>query len=68
MNKTENAAAFMTRIANDASHGYDQLYRWGEKGDYDCSSLVITSWQNAGVPVKNEGASYTGDMYTVFLK
>ena len=67
MSKAENAAAFMTEIANDASHGYDQIYRWGEKGDYDCSSLVITSWQNAGVPVKADGASYTGNMYDVFL-
>lgn len=62
----EKAVSFMTAIANDASHGYDQIYRWGEKGDYDCSSLVITAWQNAGVPVKTNGATYTGNMYKVF--
>ena len=47
---------------------YDQDYRWGEKGDYDCSSAVIQAWQNAGVPVKSGGATYTGDMKNVFLK
>lgn len=58
----------METWAKDASHGYDQDYRWGEKGDYDCSSAVIQAWQNAGVPVKSGGATYTGDMKNVFLK
>lgn len=62
----EKAVTFMVGIANDASHGYDQQYRWGERGDYDCSSLVITSWQQAGVGVKSKGATYTGNMYNVF--
>ena len=34
---------------------------------YDCSSFVITAYQNAGVPVKDNGATYTGDMYNVFI-
>lgn len=58
----------METWAKDDSHGYDQDYRWGEKGDYDCSSAVIQAWQNAGVPVKSGGATYTGDMKNVFLK
>lgn len=58
----------METWANDDSHGYDQDYRWGEKGDFDCSSAVIQAWQNAGVPVKASGATYTGDMKNVFLK
>ena len=37
---------------------------WGP--DYDCSSLVIQAWENAGVPVKTGGATYTGNMYDVF--
>lgn len=64
----EKATQFIINVANDNSHGYDQAYRWNERGDYDCSSLVITSWQQAGVPVKTNGATYTGNMYNVFLK
>lgn len=68
MTKTEKAIRQMETWAKDDSHGYDQDYRWGEKGDYDCSSAVIRAWQNAGVPVKSGGATYTGDMKNVFLK
>lgn len=68
MTKTEKAIKQMEDWAKDDSHGYDQDYRWGEKGDYDCSSAVIQAWQNAGVPVKSGGATYTGDMKNVFLK
>lgn len=68
MTKTEKAIQQMETWAKDNSHGYDQDYRWGEKGDYDCSSAVIQAWQNAGVPVKSGGATYTGDMKNVFLK
>lgn len=47
-------------IADDDSHGYDQAFRWGEYGDYDCSSLVVSSLQAAGY---NTGwATYTGNM------
>ena len=67
MTKTEKAIRQMETWAKDVSHGYDQDYRWGEKGDYDCSSAVIQAWENAGVPVKSKGATYTGDMRTVFL-
>lgn len=65
---TETATSQMEAWAKDSSHGYDQIYRWGEKGDYDCSSAVITAWELAGVPVKSNGASYTGNMYDVFTK
>ena len=68
MTKTEKAIQQMETWAKDDSHGYDQDYRWGEKGDYDCSSAVIQAWQNTGVPVKSGGATYTGDMKNVFLK
>lgn len=68
MTKTEKAIRQMETWAKDDSHGYDQDHRWGEKGDYDCSSAVIQAWQNAGVPVKSGGATYTGNMKNVFLK
>ena len=68
MTKTEKAIQWMENLAKDDSHGYDQTYRWGEKGDYDCSSATITAWEKAGVPVKSNGATYTGNMYSVFTK
>ena len=66
--KSNKAIKQMETWAKDDSHGYDQDYRRGEEGDFDCSSAVIQAWQNAGVPVKASGATYTGDMKNVFLK
>lgn len=71
MTKTEKAVDYMKQIANDSKHGYSQTSRWGNPktwSDYDCSSLVISAWQAAGVPVKDKGATYTGNMYNVFIK
>lgn len=62
----DSAVKWIIGIANDNSHGYDQLSRWGP--DYDCSSLVITAFEQAGVKVKTAGATYTGNMYNIFLK
>lgn len=55
------------QIANDNKHGYSQRKRWGNP-DFDCSSLVITVVNNAGIPVKKHGATYTGNMKQAFLK
>lgn len=60
------AVAWVIAIANDNSHGYDQTNRWGK--DYDCSSLVISSFDHAGLTLKKKGATYTGNMVSVFLK
>lgn len=68
MGKVEKAVAQMEAWAKDDSHGYDQIYRWGEKGDYDCSAAVIQALENAGIPVKSSGATYTGNMLSVFKK
>lgn len=68
MSKTENATRWMEDTARDDSHGYCQTHRWGADGDYDCSSAVITAWEQAGVPVKTNGATYTGNMLPVFKK
>lgn len=59
------AVAWAVGVADDPAHGYDQSSRWG--ADYDCSSFVISAWQQAGVPVRTSGASYTGNMYYAFL-
>lgn len=65
MNKIEEAIRIAKKIAEDSSHGYDQTNRWGP--DYDCSSFLITVWERAGVPVKTNGATYTGNMLPAFL-
>lgn len=62
----EKALAWMEDLAADQRHGYSQANRWGP--DYDCSSAIITAYQYAGVPVKDKGATYTGNMKAVFLK
>lgn len=64
--KVESATEWMINLANDDSHGYSQANRWGP--DYDCSSAIIDAWQQAGVPVKDYGATYTGNMKQAFLK
>ena len=66
MNEIQKAIDFAVGIANDNSHGYDQAKRDG-KPDYDCSALVIASFEAAGVKVKESGATYTGNMRTAFL-
>ena len=53
-------------LAEDNSHGYDQIDRWGP--DFDCSSSTIHIWNQVGVPVKSFGATYTGNMYAAFIK
>ena len=53
----DKACAWAKAIAFDDAHGYDQGSRWGP--DYDCSSLVISAWKQAGVPLT---ATYTGNM------
>lgn len=68
MNKKEIAVAFAESIAKDDSHGYDQNDRYGKYGDYDCSGLVITACETAGIPVKENGATYTGNAYSSFKK
>ena len=58
MSIIENAVNWIVDIANDDTHGYDQGSRWSP--DYDCSSLVISAWKQAGV---NLTCTYTGNMY-----
>ena len=64
--RINKAINWMEETAKDDRHGYCQDHRWGTDGDYDCSSAVITAWEQAGVPVKTKGATYTGNMLPVF--
>lgn len=67
MTKVEYAVQWALNIANDDSHGYDQGNRWGP--DYDCSSLIISAYEAAGIPVKSVGgAQRTYDMRQTFKK
>lgn len=59
----ENAVNWAINIAKDDSHGYDLANRWGP--DYDCSSLVISAFKQAGV---NLTCTYTGNMRVDMLK
>lgn len=68
MEKIEKAVSFAENVANDNTHGYDQRDRLGRYGDYDCSGLVIMACENAGIHVKANGATYTGNMYSAFKK
>ena len=66
-NVIDKAVDFAVNVANDNTHGYDQIHRWLNP-DVDCSSLVILSYENAGVPVREAGATYTGNMKNAFVK
>ena len=56
----ESAVQWAVGIANDQSHGYSQANRWGP--NYDCSSLVISAYKHAGVPIDTTVVNYTGNM------
>ena len=62
MNTIQTAIEWAVAIANNSGHGYDQNNRWGP--DYDCSSLVISAYKQAGVPLT---CTYTGDMLNDML-
>lgn len=66
MTEADKAVQIALEIARDNKYGYDQDKRWGP--DFDCSSFLITVWDKAGVPVKTNGATYTGNMRGVFLR
>ncbi len=57
MSVIESAVSWAEGVAADNSHGYDQAKRWGP--DYDCSSLVISAYRQAGLALS---CTYTGNM------
>jgi len=56
----ESALKWAKGIAADQSHGYSQANRYGP--DYDCSSLVLNAYKQAGVPIDFNVVCYTGNM------
>lgn len=63
----QDAISWAIDIANDDTHGYSQKTRDGNP-NYDCSSFVINAYENAGIPVKEAGAGYTGNMRRAFTE
>lgn len=63
----QSAMDWAIATAADDTHGYSQQTRNGNP-NYDCSSFVIAAYDNAGIPVKEAGASYTGNMKNAFIK
>ena len=77
----ETAAGYAKRIAECSKFGYNQSDRWSgpkaiekvgvdnleyaQKGDFDCSSLVLECYRLAGLPIKMTG--YTGSMRKILL-
>lgn len=59
MGDIKKAVRWITKIAMDDTHGYDQAKRNGP--DYDCSSLVATALNRSGfnIPV----TSFTGNLF-----
>lgn len=63
----KKAVKFALGIADDPKHGYDQVNRFGP--NYDCSGLVISAFEQAGIPVKSKyGAITTSNMLATFKK
>lgn len=63
MGVIDKAVSWAVNIANDDSYKY-VWGGWGASdGGYDCSHFVITAYKQAGI---DTGASYTGDMYSLF--
>ena len=63
----QSAIDWALATAADDTHGYSQQTRNGNP-NYDCSSFVIAAYDSAGIPVKEAGASYTGNMKNAFIK
>lgn len=64
--KARQATMRALAIAQDDSHGYDQVNRTGDP-DYDCSSLVFAVYAAFGYAVRKYG-SWTGDLYSAFTR
>ena len=62
----ESAVNWAMAIAADDTHGYHKG-GWGDP-DYDCAHFVISAFEQAGVQLKENGASYTGDLKQACLK
>lgn len=67
--RIERAVLWANAVAKDPRHGYDNRegHRWAQHGDFACSTLVITAYDQAGVPVRSKGATVTANMRDAFI-
>ena len=63
----KSAVDWAEEIAADDIHGYSQESRWGDP-NYDCSSFIISAFEEAGISVRDAGATYTGNMKETFIE
>lgn len=77
LNMADKAATYMEEIAANDDFGYSQPNRWtgyqaiinngrkvkGAKGDFDCSSLILSCYIFAGLSIAASG--YTGNMVKI---
>ena len=61
----ESACNWAVKIAEDNTHGYSQARRWSGI-DFDCSSFVISAFEQAGLKLRENGANTTYDMIKGF--
>lgn len=61
--KIQTAVDWASKVANDDTIGYS--LGGARTGEYDCSKLVITGFEVAGIWT---GATYTGNMYDTFTR
>ena len=66
-NRVEEYTGIAEQIARRNEYGYSQLHRWAQYS-FDCATLVIRSVSAAGIPVRLEGATFTGNMYEAFKR
>ena len=53
----EKALKWAKDTAKDNTHGYSQANRWGP--DYDCSSFIISAYEQAGLKLKEMPITFT---------
>ena len=69
--KIEESVTWQLAIAEDDSHGYSTAgsERYGQNGEYCCSTLSIMAWERLGVPVRSKyKASKTSNIPATYKK
>lgn len=66
MASAEQFAQRVEYYCENDNYGYDQTYRWGQYGDFDCSSLMYQCGYDIGMDLTTSGYRYTGDMIQNF--
>lgn len=65
-NLVNKALMWALKTADNESIGYNQVGHWGENG-YDCATLIITAYKNAGINLNKDTTFYCPNMKSGFL-